>query len=198
MNRVLINTVPKDSSTSIITTFAYNPSGTLWTVKDANNNITTFIYNGFDLKSKMIYPNDDDSQQWLYDSNQNLIERTTVDGSIQIFGYDSRNRKISMRWSSSVDWSDFGYDKAGRLTSAQNQNSTISREYDPAGRLTHDRQTLPEIAPTPAPSIELPTAVSRKMHGSTGFNIPLPLSGAAGVECRTGGAHQIIATFPGR
>jgi hypothetical protein len=44
-------------------------------------------------------------------------------------------------------------------------------------------------------------AVSRKTHGTTGaYDIPLPLTGAPGVECRQGGGtnldtHQIIVTF---
>jgi subtilisin family serine protease len=40
-------------------------------------------------------------------------------------------------------------------------------------------------------------AVSRKVHGAAGtFDIPLPLSGAPGVECRsTGGNHTIVFTF---
>lgn len=44
-----------------------------------------------------------------------------------------------------------------------------------------------------------PTVVSRKSHGGAGaFDIPLPLTGALGVECRAGGPggnHQIVATF---
>ena len=44
------------------------------------------------------------------------------------------------------------------------------------------------------------TAVSRKLHGATPYNIPLPLVGAKGVECRSGqGAggtdHQMVVTF---
>jgi len=42
-------------------------------------------------------------------------------------------------------------------------------------------------------------AVSRKTHGSAGdFDIDLPLIGAPGIECRTGGAsgdHKIVITF---
>jgi FtsP/CotA-like multicopper oxidase with cupredoxin domain len=42
--------------------------------------------------------------------------------------------------------------------------------------------------------------ISRKIHGSAGaFDIGLPLTGAAGIECRSGGAthdHQLIFTFP--
>lgn len=44
------------------------------------------------------------------------------------------------------------------------------------------------------------TAVSRKVHGSAGpFDIPLPLMGSTGIECRDGGAtgdYQVVVTFP--
>jgi hypothetical protein len=46
---------------------------------------------------------------------------------------------------------------------------------------------------------ELGGAVSRKSHGAAGtFDIPLPLTGSHGLECRTGptaGAHNIIVAF---
>lgn len=44
------------------------------------------------------------------------------------------------------------------------------------------------------------SALSRKMHGATPADMNLPLTGAAGVECRTGGAtgdHQLVVTFAG-
>ena len=44
------------------------------------------------------------------------------------------------------------------------------------------------------------SAASRKTHGATGtFDLPLPLSGDPGVECRSGGvdgAYQVVVTFP--
>lgn len=47
--------------------------------------------------------------------------------------------------------------------------------------------------------IQLTSAVSRKTHSTAGaFDVPLPLTGAAGIECRSGGAggqHQVIFTF---
>jgi glucose/arabinose dehydrogenase len=50
----------------------------------------------------------------------------------------------------------------------------------------------------PPPPISV---VSRKAHGAAGpFSIPLPLTGAPGIECRSGGAtgdHQIILIFGG-
>jgi len=41
--------------------------------------------------------------------------------------------------------------------------------------------------------------VSRKLHGGVPFDIPLPLTGNSGIECRSGGAtndYQVVATFP--
>ena len=47
----------------------------------------------------------------------------------------------------------------------------------------------------------LQSAVSRKVHGAAGtFDINLPLTGNAGIECRTGGGgnnYQMVFTFPG-
>ncbi len=49
------------------------------------------------------------------------------------------------------------------------------------------------------PALSLNNAVSRKTHGAAGiFDVPLPLSGAPGVECRSGGAngdHTIVFTL---
>lgn len=45
-------------------------------------------------------------------------------------------------------------------------------------------------------SVVAPTAVSRKAHDSAGtFDIPLPLTGSPGVECRSGGSYQVVTTF---
>jgi hypothetical protein len=46
--------------------------------------------------------------------------------------------------------------------------------------------------------LQLVSAVSRKMHGVSPFDIDLPLTGNPGIECRTGGAngdYQLIFTF---
>jgi hypothetical protein len=52
---------------------------------------------------------------------------------------------------------------------------------------------------TAAAPLTLTTAVSRKSHGAAGpFDIDLPLSGSAGVECRSGGVggdYSLVITF---
>lgn len=65
-----------------------------------------------------------------------------------------------------------------------------------AGLTSYDVAVNGIDAPLPPVSV-----VSRKTHGAAGpFDIPLPLTGATGVECRTGGAtgdHQLVITFAG-
>jgi hypothetical protein len=47
------------------------------------------------------------------------------------------------------------------------------------------------------PTLQLTASASRKTHGNAGtFDIPLPLAGEPGVECRSsGGAHNLVFTF---
>jgi RHS repeat-associated protein len=203
MNRVQTDTVPKDGTSpqniteTVVTQFEYYPAsattmnGELWHVIDGKTQTTTFEYDPSGLKTKMTYPNSVDYQRWTYDANKNLTARRTVNSVSQLFSYDARNRPFSMTWSNAADWSSFDYDAAGRMTSAQNPTSTIVRSYDPVGRLALDSQAL-QIVPL--------TAVSRKIHDTyptpTTFDITLPLTGTAGVECRSGGPSQLVVTFP--
>ena len=49
-----------------------------------------------------------------------------------------------------------------------------------------------------SPPVQVVSAVSRKLHGATPFDINLPLTGNVGIECRTGGGsndYQIVVTF---
>jgi RHS repeat-associated protein len=148
MNQMWTDTVPRTSATDLITTtFVYNLSGTINTVRDGNNHETTFAYNPANLKITMTYPNSSDYQSWTYDDANNLATRRTVHGEIQSFSYDNRNRQTHMGWSNNVDASDFGYDDASRLTSANNGYSAVTRIYDDAGRMTHDIQNVLDIGP---------------------------------------------------
>jgi hypothetical protein len=48
------------------------------------------------------------------------------------------------------------------------------------------------------PRVQFLSAVSRKTHGTGTFDIPLPLDGPRGVECRSSGAsgnHQVVVKF---
>jgi hypothetical protein len=51
-------------------------------------------------------------------------------------------------------------------------------------------------------AFDAPRVVSRKFHGTTPFDVDLPLTGTPGIECRIGQGpssnnHQVVVTFPG-
>jgi T5SS/PEP-CTERM-associated repeat protein len=63
--------------------------------------------------------------------------------------------------------------------------------YDGAGNIDLN------LTSASGPALKLMSAVSRKTHGSAGdFDIPLPLTGEPGVECRAGGGvYKLLFTF---
>jgi RHS repeat-associated protein len=142
MNRLTSHTVPKSQNVSLTTTFGYWPFGKVFWVQDPNGQTTYLGYNESDQLNLMYYPGLTQSQAWAYDDAHNLQGRTTVNGEIQSFTYDIRNRRTTMSWSNNIDSATYGYDDVGRLTSAANPNSTVTRQYDDAGRLTLDQQNV--------------------------------------------------------
>ncbi|MEY2601217.1 MAG: trimeric autotransporter adhesin, partial [Verrucomicrobiota bacterium] len=69
-----------------------------------------------------------------------------------------------------------------------------SGQRDGSASITESvRNVFITLPPTPT------QVVSRKLHNGAPFDIDLPLTGDAGIECRSGGAtndHQVVFTFP--
>ena len=160
MNRVLTDTVPKDSSTTITTTFNYNTSGTINWVKDGNNDTTSFLYDASDQRISMTYPGGG-TQQWDWDNDHNPMWRKTVssgntNSEVKFFYYDNRNRLYTTWWSDwndttrNPDWRYFGYDAASNLIEAENGTqgygsnviSDVHRFYDADNHLTLEQQNV--------------------------------------------------------
>jgi hypothetical protein len=82
-----------------------------------------------------------------------------------------------------------------------NGNNIPTISYtDGAGAVVTASRDAPMSGGSPClPCLASSGAVSRKTHGSAGtFDIPLPLTGSPGIECRSGGAngdHQIVFSF---
>jgi len=144
MNRVQTVVEPVTDNTVKTTTLTYWPSGRVRTVQDDNTQITTFEYDGSDLRTRMVYPDQTSYQQWTYDDAKNLVTRRTVGGETQNFEYDARNRPVIMWWDGdkSWDWASYSFDAANRLTNANNENGAITRQYDDAGRLLTEGQNI--------------------------------------------------------
>ncbi len=95
-------------------------------------------------------------------------------------------------------------DRGGRATNSTSYHGSgsaglIAGKASSAGSVvTINAGYVAQIASSNIP-VQVVSAVSRKVHGaSQTFDIPLPLSGPPGIECRTvgaGGSHQVIVTF---
>lgn len=201
------------NDTERVTYYQHYHSGALKSVQDPKGQLTSFTYDGRNRKKSMSYPyeqNPHGAQQivseFKYDEVDRLLERPTADPSAtQTFSYDDANHKVHMRWSNAVDFADFTYDPAGRLISAVNPYSTITRQYDDANRLRHDIQTLTTSPASPAsPITTLLSAVSRKIQGTRPDPVtqqPVPnvfdiqLLPTAETESRGGGSYSLVLTF---
>ncbi len=160
LNRMIWHSVPRQvvgpspapTPITLKTTIYYNPSGTIDRVKDARGKETAFQYNASDERTMMTYPGTSPapSRSWVYDNAHNLASRTTVHGGneVQTFDYDSLNRKTDMHWDNSADWAHYTYYDNSRLNTASNPNSTVTRQYDAAGRLTWEQQNVTGINST--------------------------------------------------
>jgi len=148
MNRVLTEVGPFTDAANKTTTFTYWPSGKVRTMTDDNQQTTTFHYDYSDRQQYMFYP-DNTFQQWDYDQTNILRGHRTVGGKIQRFQPDNRDRITDTWWDpgNPSEWAHFVYDAANQLTQASNQNGTITRQYDNAGRLLTEEQNVPGLGP---------------------------------------------------
>jgi RHS repeat-associated protein len=150
----------------------YNDNGTLSTVTDANGNKTSYTYDGFDRLSKTNYPSltkgsgtssTTDYEQLTHDANGNVTSKRLRDGGTVAFAIDNLNRVASRTengspsrqygynllgqltsssWSGGGSAETMSYDALGRLTSRAQPYTTLTYQYDAAGRRT--RLTWPD------------------------------------------------------
>jgi RHS repeat-associated protein len=124
-------------------TLTYSNNDMLATLKDAENNLTTYEYDGFDRLSKTRYPvtakggnasSTTDYEQPGYDDNSNVISfRNRAAQSIG-FTYDNLNRKTLKDLPGSEPDVTYAYDNLGRPTSASQTGNALSFTWDALSR----------------------------------------------------------------
>jgi RHS repeat-associated protein len=147
--------VQRAYGTSVQQTYAaytYSTNGQRQTVRDANNNLTTFEHDGFDRLVKMRFPvaatganqsSATDYEQYGYDAVGNRTSLRKRDGRIITYAYDALNRVLVKTVPTSVSGVPgysvhYGYDVRGLQLYARFGSASgagISNTYDGFGRL---------------------------------------------------------------
>ena len=126
----------------------YTLNGQLDTVTDAENNRSTFEYDGHDRLSKTRYPvattgalasSTTDYEQLTYDANSNVIQDRRRDGQLISFTYDALNR-MTFKDVPNVVAGEYDvtttYDNFNRpISVTDNQANTVGAGYDALGRM---------------------------------------------------------------
>ncbi|HEY2707548.1 MAG TPA: hypothetical protein VGI95_05790, partial [Caulobacteraceae bacterium] len=130
-------------------TRTYSNNGLVKTLLDADNNLTTYTYDGFDRLSQVTYPsltqgagtsNPGDYESYTYDANDNALTDHRRSGDTITFTYDALNRvteKAVPSWSGQNVF--YGYDLLSRVTFANYVSTTgtgVSFAYDALSRKT--------------------------------------------------------------
>ncbi len=146
-------------------TYTYTANGKRQTVKDANNNLSTFEYDGFDRLTKLRFPvattganqsSTTDHELYEYDAVGNRTELTKRDGRKITYSYDALNRlrvkTVPTSVSGAPGYSVYsGYDVRGLLTHARfgsDSGAGITNTYDGFGWLRTSSSNMGGVART--------------------------------------------------
>ncbi|KTE38041.1 hypothetical protein ATE62_11875 [Sphingopyxis sp. HIX] len=134
------------------TTIAYTANGRASYAIDAENNRTTYIYDGHDRLVQTRYPvttkganssNASDYEELTYDAASRVSQRRLRDGATIGFGYDDLGRLASRDLTGTNDDIAYAYDLTDRPVSATKGGSAVvSFGHDALGRLTSETQHL--------------------------------------------------------
>ncbi|MCX8477456.1 MAG: hypothetical protein MT490_16830, partial [Sphingomonas sp.] len=133
-----------DQSDEVIRSYTNN--GQLASVKDGENNLTTYEYDGFDRLLKTRYPvttvaagtsSTTDYEQLGYDAASNVTSRRLRDGQTIGFTYDNLDRVSLKNLPGSEPDVSYGYDLLGRMTAASRTDGHYANfAFDALGRNT--------------------------------------------------------------
>ena len=132
----------------------YSDNGKLLTLKDGKNNMTSYVYDGFDRLSQIQYPSPTtastssttDYEEFGYDPASNVTSRRLRDGTSIGYTYDKLSRLKTRVLPAPEATITYGYDNYNDLTSAAQSTVTLSNGYDALGRLISAGQAFGSVA----------------------------------------------------
>lgn len=132
-------------------TYTYSANSRPVSVSDGENNLTTYVYDGFDRLSQTRYPvptqgsgssSTTDFEQLSYDVNGNVTQRRLRDGKLVSYAFDNLDRVTTKTPPSPELAVSYGYDLLGRLRTAARPGDGVTQtfDYDALNRLTSEAQ----------------------------------------------------------
>jgi RHS repeat-associated protein len=124
-------------------TLTYSNNGKLASLKDGENNLTTYTYDGFDRLAKTQFPSPTkgagtssatDYEQLTYDVAGNVTSRRLRDGASIAYTYDDLNRVTLKNLPGTEPDVSYAYDNLNRPTSATQTSNNLSFTYDALSR----------------------------------------------------------------
>ncbi len=138
-------------SQSFVEDTTYTLNGKVETRQDANDNLSTYVYDGFDRVVELRFParlrpqdrktatsNASDRELYGYDKNGNRTNLTKRGGQAFVFTYDALNREILKDGPGTAGDVTTDYDLLGKVLSVSWTGSSVTSVYDKAGRRTSE------------------------------------------------------------
>jgi len=119
----------------------YRANGTVQTVADANGNLTTYEYDGFDRRAKTRFPSAADGKvssttdytELTYDNvTGRMSQDRRRDGTLVNYSYDARGNLLTR----SAPAASYTYDNLDAMLTATENGQTLTMAYDNLHRLT--------------------------------------------------------------
>ena len=142
--------------------YAYSPDGKQTSVTDANNNLTSFVYDGWDRLVTEQFPKTAlggtpasdaaDSEAYTYDPNDNLLSVRRRDTSVIGYTYDPLNREIVKSepgpggTTVNVYTSHDLLNRTTAVTYGSPGGAGVAYAYDSAGRLASETTALGTVS----------------------------------------------------
>jgi YD repeat-containing protein len=134
------------------------------TLKDGNNNTTTYSYNNIGLVSSIALPGGDTTQFTSYDNDGNLLQR--IDGNSVVTNYlytDSESLITDIQYPASTSLNvHFGYDGYGRRSSMTDSTGSHSYSYGNLDELLSVTATYTGLAAKTISYASIPMAVGKR------------------------------------
>ena len=124
-------------------TLTYTNNGRLASLKDGENNLTTYVYDGHDRLSRTLFPvttkganasNPDDDELRTYDANGNVTSLQLRDGQSIAFTFDALNRPILKNLPGTEPDVTYTYNNLAWMTGASQTGNALTFTYDALGR----------------------------------------------------------------